>query len=172
MKKKDKEELMNICEEAHYRALKRMIDEQKEEEKTEKTEKTIEHRKWYEEVLFILNIIFWPWKINKRFQINNRIYDGILVFFVSIILELSGTLVWVVGILVAARNITLQIQDGLYAGIIELLGIGALSMVFGSLLILSGKEFSKVTDSNKIYAYSASLIALISCVIALISLFQ
>lgn len=172
MKKKDKKELLNICEEAHYRALKKIIDEQKNDEKTEETKKVIGHRKWYEEVLFFINIFLCPWKTNKKFQINDKIYDGILVFFVSAILEVSGTLIWGVGLLTASVNIFTQIKEGSYIGIIESLGLGALSLVFGSLLILSGKEFSKVTDSNKIYAYSASLIALISCIITLLSLAQ
>lgn len=166
MKKKDKEELIKIHEEAYYRAIKRLNGEQGKGEDNKKVE---EKRKWYEETFFILNIIFCPWKINTRFQVNNQIYDGILVFFVSFILEASGTIVWGAGFLAAARKIIMQMEEGLYFRIIETVVLGALAMIFGSLLILSGKEFSKVTDSNKIYAYSSSLIALISCVIALIS---
>ena len=169
MKKKEKEELIKIYEEAYYRAMKKINDEQ---EKVEDNKKVEEKREWYAEVLFILNIIFCPWKINKRFQVNNQIYDGILVFFVSFILEASGTLVWGVGLLAALKKIIMQMQEGVYIRIIETVGLGALAMIFGSLLIVSGKEFSKVTDSNKIYAYSSSLIALRSCVIALISVFQ
>lgn len=40
----------------------------------------------------------------------------------------------------------------------------------GSVFIVAGNEFSKVTDSNKIYAYSASILAVISCIVAIISL--
>lgn len=44
-------------------------------------------------------------------------------------------------------------------------------MMIGSILFLGGKEFSKENDSNKIYAYSACIIALISCVVGIITLF-
>lgn len=43
-------------------------------------------------------------------------------------------------------------------------------MIIGSTLILSGKEFDKEKDSNRIYAYSANIFALLSCIFALITL--
>ncbi len=37
-------------------------------------------------------------------------------------------------------------------------------------ILLAGGEFEKETDSNKIYAYSASIIALVSCIVSIIAL--
>lgn len=170
MKKKDREELISIYEEAHYRAMKRLIDEHDKDEMEEDKEKVLEVRKWYEEVFYLLNVIFCPWRISKKFHINNQIYDGILVFSVSFILEVCGTIIWCGGMVKAFRSIIVQVQKGLYIQIIESLSLGVLIMVFGSLFFISGKEFSKVTDSNKIYAYSSSLISLISCLVALVAL--
>ena len=170
MKKKDREELISIYEEAHYRAMKRLIDEQNKDKIEENNKEVLIDRKRYEEVFYILNILFWPWKISKKFHINNQVYDGILVFFVSFILEVSGGIIWCGGIIKAFGSIIAQVQKGLYIQIIESLSLGVLIMVFGSLFFISGKEFSKVTDSNKIYAYSSSLISLISCLVALVAL--
>lgn len=49
---------------------------------------------------------------------------------------------------------------------------GILSLTLGSIFILAGSAFSKEIDSNKIYAYSASVIALISCMISIIALLK
>lgn len=39
-----------------------------------------------------------------------------------------------------------------------------------SIFILAGGAFEKETDSNKIYAYSASIIALVSCIVSILAL--
>ena len=57
----------------------------------------------------------------------------------------------------------------------DFLGIIAISfvlMAMGSMFILAGGEFEKETDSNKIYAYSASIIALVSCIVSIIALME
>ena len=54
-------------------------------------------------------------------------------------------------------------------------GTGSISLVLlplGSIFILAGGEFEKETDSNKIYAYSASIIALVSCIVSIIALLK
>lgn len=48
--------------------------------------------------------------------------------------------------------------------------IAFISILFGSTFVLAGGEFEKETDSNKIYAYSASIIALISCIVSIIAM--
>ena len=79
------EQMIEMHAEAYYRALKR-IDDEKSKDDQQKSEKR--KYKWYEEILFCLNIFLWPWKINKRFSINNRIYDSIPVLFVSSVYDL------------------------------------------------------------------------------------
>lgn len=44
--------------------------------------------------------------------------------------------------------------------------------IMGSLMVLSGRAFREEQDSMKIYAYSASIIALISCVVSIVALLR
>lgn len=41
--------------------------------------------------------------------------------------------------------------------------------VFASVIIISAKQFSNEKDSNKIYAFSSIIIALISCIISTVT---
>ena len=61
----------------------------------------------------------------------------------------------------------------MYRRLNDFLGTGAIAFVLlllGSIFILAGGEFEKETDSNKIYSYSASIIALVSCIVSIIAL--
>lgn len=55
-------------------------------------------------------------------------------------------------------------------GILNNISIMAVLLVLGSAFILAGKAFERETESNKIYAYSASIFALISCIITIITM--
>lgn len=134
--------------------------------------KEVTQEKWWINTLFMLNVLFFPWKINKRFTINNQIYDSILVLIVSLILVFSGAIIWLIGIGTIGYGIVLLCQGATVAILAGMLGIGFLIIMFGSFFTLAGNEFSKVSDSNRIYAYSASVIALVSCVIAIVSLIK
>lgn len=55
----------------------------------------------------------------------------------------------------------------------DILGTCAIALVLlllGSIFILVGGEVEKETDSNKVYAYSASTMALVSCIVSIIAL--
>lgn len=57
----------------------------------------------------------------------------------------------------------------------DIIGAGLLSifmLLFGPIFILAAGAFEKETDSNKIYAYSASVIALVSCIVSIIALLR
>lgn len=154
-----------------------IIEENKKKEKDipEKQEINnikVNQEKWHEKVLFLLNVLFWPWKIHKRFAINNQIYDSILVLFVSLVLGVTGTIMWGIGVAAVIGGIALLIQGFVVSVWTGIVVTGVVLMLFGSLLILAENEFSKVSDSNRIYAYSASIIALISCVVAVVSLIK
>lgn len=56
------EQMIEMHAEAYYRALKR-IDDEKSKDDQQKSEKR--KYKWYEEILFCLNIFLWPWKLTK-----------------------------------------------------------------------------------------------------------
>lgn len=142
----------------------------KEIERSKDSKKKVNKEKWYIQFFFMLNVLCFPWKISKRFTINNQIYDGILVLFVSLVLELAGAIIWIIGICTVGYDIVLSYQGTTVDVFCGMLAVGTLLMLFGSVFFLAGKEFSKVSDSNRIYAYSASVIALISCVVTIASL--
>ena len=157
------EKMIEIQAEAYYRALKRIEEEKKECTK----EKVVEKRKYkfWEKVVYILNVIFFPWKISKNFKLNGM-YDTLLVMIISLILQIAGTLMWLGGILVVANSLFGFVPN------VELeIYMGFLPILFGSIVVISGVEFSKETDSNKIYAYSASIIAIISCIVSIAAIY-
>lgn len=161
------EQMIEIQAEAYYRALKRIEDEKSKEDE-QKPE--IPKKKWHERILFFLNVCLWPWKINKRFNVSNRIYDSIPVMFVSFVLRLTGGIMWfvgMIGLVTAVYNLIV------YRVFKDIVGAGPFSLVIlllGAIFILAADAFEKETDSNKIYAYSASIIALVSCIVSIIAL--
>ncbi len=161
------EQMIEIQAEAYYRALKRIEDEKsKEDEKKPEIPK----KKCHKRILFFLNVCLWPWKINKRFNVSNRIYDSIPVMFVSFVLRLTGGIMWLVGIV---GLVTAVYNLIVYRVFKDIVGVGPFSLVIlllGAIFILAADAFEKETDSNKIYAYSASIIALVSCIVSIIAL--
>ena len=158
--------MVDIQAEAYYRALKRI-----EQEKLESNQKidNKKKQKWYIDILLLLNILICPWKINKHFKINNRIYDNLLVVFVSGGLQLLGTLLWLIGF--SSFMVLVDKIKNIQVVIIAFI-IGIFSFFYGGIFIIAGDGLSKEQDSNKIYAYSAGILALISCVVSIISLVQ
>lgn len=163
------EQMIEIQTEAYYRALKRIEDEKTKEDE-QKPE--IQKRNWYERILFILNVFLCPWKINKRFNVSNRIYDSIPVMFVSFVLRLAGGIMWFVGMIslvmaVCNLNVRRVFNDFIRTG-----PISFAMVLLGAIFILAAGAFEKETDSNKIYAYSGSIIALVSCIVSIIALLE
>lgn len=163
------ERIIEIQAEAYYRALKRI-----ENEKLKEAEKMPEKNKykWYEEVFFLLNTLFWPWKISKKFSVSNRIYDSILVLIISSTFVIVGTVIWIIGIIGQVYLIYRMIKLGITGELLIISAIMLYVLLGGSILVLAGNEFEKEKDSNKIYAYSASIIALISCIVSIIALLK
>lgn len=162
------ERMIEIYAEAYYRALNRIErDKEKIEEEKELPKKK---EKWYINILFMLNILIFPWKINKYFKINSKIYDSVLLLFVTWALCTTGFIVWLMGIIIIRDAIIELCKKGFFDYLLTRGCIGLSLMIFGSIIFISGSEFSKETDSNKIYAYSASIIALISCVVGIVAL--
>lgn len=161
------EQMIEIQAEAYYKALKRIEDE-KTKEGEQKTEK--QKNKWYTNILFFFNIFLWPWKMNKRFSVSTQIYDSIPVMFVSFVLRMVGGTMWFVGI---ASLVTAVYNLMVHGAFNDIIGVGPFSIVMlllGAIFILAAGTFEKETDSNKIYAYSASIIALVSCIVSIIAL--
>lgn len=162
------EKLIEIQAEAYYRAIKRL--EQEKLKTIENKDEDKKEKKWFMKILLLINIFLFPWKINKHFKINKQIYDSILVIVVSFVMKLTGSLIWFGGVGLIIYAIVCIKQDSFFQGIFTYGVVSLFAIELGDMLIISANEFSKETDSNKIYAYSASIIALMSCVIGLIAL--
>ena len=152
------EQMIDIQAEAYYRALMKVEKEKNDEvnkkneenKKNEQNEQKKKH-KLYQEILFVINVVFWPWKINKKFHVGNGIYDSLLVLFVALVLYFCGFIMWLAGIIIILYAIYTIAKLGIDG--INIFLWSLISMLIGSTFILAGKEFSKETDSNKIYAY-------------------
>lgn len=163
------ERMIEIQAEAYYRAMKRL-----EKEKMVEDVKDGERKKdkWYIDVLFLLNVLIRPAKIHKRFYINNQIHDSILVMFVSGMLWIIGSAMRLLGVAVLISGFFQVQETGRLDNLLLAFTLGLAIMLIGSMFVIANKEFSKETDSNKIYAYSAGILALISCVISIVSLLK
>ncbi|MBR3508781.1 MAG: hypothetical protein IKO03_08470 [Lachnospiraceae bacterium] len=154
------EEFIVAQAEAFYLALKR-IEEGKNKDQVPNSK-----AKWWESILMFINIVFFPWVILGKKKMNKQIYDELLVIPISSLLQVGGTITWITG----AVGIFLMIAQKI-PFTINLCLIFMFIMLISSMMIVSGKAFGEENDSTKIYAYSASLIALISCVVSIVSLF-
>ena len=91
------EQMIEIQEEAYYRALKR-IEQEHVLNKELKGKREKKKFKRSERVHLVLNALFFPWKINKSFFIDNQIYDSVLVMSTFMIMIVVGSFMWALGI--------------------------------------------------------------------------
>ena len=124
--------------------------------------------KKYEWVQYFLNVLFFPWRIHKKFKLKDNIYDNMLTLIISLIMYFIGGFLQLVslgGVIGIINNIgKLQVTVLLWIGVIVIY-----CLFFASVIIISAKQFSKEKDSNKIYAVSSIIIALISCIISTVA---
>ena len=176
--KGDKNEICNTKQEidedmlvsAIVKAYKIIQIEENEDRNKEVNNENVESEKWYIKILFMLNVLVFPWKISKKFEINNQICDGILVLFVSLILGLVGFVIWVIGMFLILYGVILVLQGLIEYKLIGLFSFGVLLIMFGSLFTLASQEFCKISDSNRIATYSASIIAVLGFIATIISM--
>lgn len=161
-----KEQIIEIYEEAYYRALKRIEEENESHKITEERK-----YKWYEKVLLAMNFLFWPWNIDKKYNVNSQMYDGVLVIVTSMVLLAIGGIMWIIGLGGSFWAIYKIITLKMIKEVVDTIGIIVIFLTLGSSFILAGKSFEKEMESSKIYAYSASIFALVSCAIAIVTMF-
>ena len=161
-----KKQMIEIHEEAYYRALKRI----EEENESHNIREEKREYKWYEKVLLVINFLFWPWNIDKRLKVNNQIYNSVLVIVTSTVLLAIGGIMWIIGLGAFFWEIYKIITLKMVKEMGYTIGIVSFFWTLGSSFILAGRAFEKEMESNKIYAYSASIFALISCAIAIITM--
>lgn len=85
-------------------------------------------------------------------------------------MQFFGTVAWLIGIagslyLIIVLNAIKNMQV-----LGSRLEICYFSTILGSIFILAGNAFGKETNSEKIYAYSASILALVSCFVSILAL--
>ena len=102
---------------------------------------------------------------------NNQIYDSVLVIVTSTVLLAIGGIMWIIGLGAFFWEIYKIITLKMVKEMGYTIGIVSFFWTLGSSFILAGRAFEKEMESNKIYAYSASIFALISCAIAIITMF-
>ena len=117
---------------------------------------------------YFLNVLFFPWKIHEKFKLKDNIYDDMLTLIISLIMYFIGGFLQLVslgGVIGIINNIgKLQVTVLLWIGVIVIY-----CLFLASVIIISAKQFSNEKDSNKIYAFSSIIIALISCIISTVT---
>lgn len=155
-----KDQFVELQAEAYYLALKR-IEKEKEDKENTKTK-----LKLWESVLMFLNIFFFPWVMLGKRGLKKQIYDELLVIPISSLLQVGGTVAWLTGtggvFLSIIKKIRFNVNSCLFFLLLQLLS---------SIMIVSGKAFGEERDSTIIYAYSASFLALVSCIVSIVAIF-
>lgn len=156
------ENYVDLQAEAYYRAMKRL---EKEKEQKDKEVVSKVKTKWWKRVIVFLNVLIFPFHIFGKKRINKKIYDDILVLPVSALLIGGGAFFWLVGIAGIIAMITKKIVFNFNTIVFSFF-----ILLVGSFMIISGRAFNEEQDSMKIYAYSASIIALVSCIVSIAAL--
>lgn len=158
----DKNSLGKLIEDSFYLAIKRYENEKEIKAKSDK------EKKKPKTILLALKLLFMPWSLGK--EVVDNAYDVLLTMVISAILDLLGLLLWVSGFAIPVIRI---ISSGFWnEGTLKFIGMGIILIMFGSITIVSGKAFSNEKDSAKIHAFSASIFALLGCIIAIIALLK
>ena len=90
--------------------------------------------------------------------------------FVSGVLRFVGGFLWLAGLVGLGAEVYSLLISEIINNYLVTCSIALVLLSLGSIFILAGEAFEKETDSNKIYAYSASIIALVSCIVSIIAL--
>ena len=115
--------------------------------------------------------MIFPWGIIKKENIiKKKFYDNVLVLSVAQIMQLLGSIIWCIGVVLNCTIIYQTYLGGLQLIFCLYISIGLLFLVIGANFIIAGQDFETETDSNKIYAYSASILSLISCMISVFTI--
>ncbi|MBR3834410.1 MAG: hypothetical protein IKJ73_08825 [Lachnospiraceae bacterium] len=166
------EEFASIQEEAYYNALKKLeLDRKNEKTQEVKKESELEKQTLKDKIRFIFYMLVLPGKAQENLGLDVRVYDILLSIFVSGVFKLIGHVIRIISIvLTIALSIDAFNKDVNLFVIINVILVGIVLMLMGSLFILAGDEFEKQDDKNCLYAYSASFIALITLIVSVIGM--
>lgn len=161
-KREGKKELIKIQAEAYYRALKR-IEQEKSNEEVKESHKS----KWWENVFLLINVWFWPWKINRRFRIKENIADGLLVMVVSGIMKMGGLFLYLFG-LISLLGIIVNIYNKQFEDIFTYIMFSTISLTIGGIIVISSKDIDSEKNGDRIYAYTSSFMSILAAILAVI----
>lgn len=167
------EQMTEIYAEAYYKAIKRI-----EQEKLEcKKEEVADQKKSRGYMLgFYLNALLFPFKISNKFFLKSRIYEDLIVMIISVALKGIGYVLWFVGIIIIACGLFQVPSKGSLISmtiyIIGMLFVGGVLIMYGSIFAIVGRDFEKEKDSNRIFAFSAFVLAFASFIVGIIAILK
>ena len=161
-----KKELQKIEEKATYNALKKLKEQQlkSDREQEEKKRDNISNLKYF--IMFFLA----PWFVGKHLKNNKRLYENVIVFFITFILELIGSVGWlaaIIGIFISAKDflVTCEIKSMASAGLFFII------LLISVLFIILGNRLSEEKDSKQIYTVATTIMAILTFMVAVVTLF-
>ena len=118
-------------------------------------------------VLKVLWLLIFPFAYKNKKVREMTLYDSVLQIGVGFVLLILGMAAWAAGIIIISYTLT----SNYMAGVEKIPGICfGLSVLFmGSLVVMAALEFSSERRSDKIYNFSMSMLALISCIVSVIA---
>lgn len=136
--------MIEIYSEAYYRAAKRLEAENnsKEEDNTAKTKVGVKDK-----ILYFINILLWPIHISKRFKVNGKYADSIIVMVLAWLFMVIGISLWLGSWICIVRAIV-DTNKSLFQKCYEI-SIYILLIFFGAIFYQAEKEISNEQDSYK-----------------------
>ncbi|MBD5536670.1 MAG: hypothetical protein HDQ99_13615 [Lachnospiraceae bacterium] len=136
--------MIEIYSEAYYRAAKRLEAENnsKEEDNTAKTKVGVKDK-----ILYFINILLWPIHISKRFKVNGKYADSIIVMVLAWLFMVIGISLWLGSWICIVRAIV-DTNKSLFQKCYEI-SIYILLIFFGVIFYQAEKEISNEQDSYK-----------------------
>ena len=167
--KLSKKELLKIEERALYNALKKYeknLMKSANEKEAERNRKEDDISNWK----YCLMFFFVPWLVGKYLKNNKRLYENVIVFFITFILEFIGSVGWlaaIIGICVNGKNflVTCEIKSMVSTGLFIIIWL--ISVLF----IILGNRLSEEKDSKQIYTVATTIMAILTFIVAVVTLF-
>lgn len=155
---------VEIQTEAYYRALKRI-----ENEKSSNNHKIGNaHLSKKELASLFINVLFRPKHIQKIGK--THIADSLLSLFMSLFFDLIGYSIRVIAAILIFYNIVVLITSGINTSSLIFIVFGIFLVMFGGFFNASSKEIENEKNYEKLYAYSASIMAVFAVIISAITL--
>ncbi|MBQ8625662.1 MAG: hypothetical protein IJ419_05855 [Agathobacter sp.] len=163
-----RKELIDIHAEAYYKALKKIEEENKPNQpEAEKTNKSLKER-----IGIILSVTFTPFRVKIGDANQNDMTHGVFAFITSFAMYVIGWMLWLFAIILSGVSVFEVVQMIVEIWVLCIvLPMAVVMMMLGGMFIIAGKELERETDGAKIMLYAANILALVSVVVAVVSLF-